>query len=109
MITSMATEKGLENYTSEDHRRKGALTLHVENKTSFLGLSLLIREPRPMHLLEGGAVTRLAPNGPHAVSPDYRLTAVWIFHMVFPNKNPEHPISVLPMCALNSRGIRSWL
>lgn len=86
-------------------------TLHVD-KTSFLGLSFLIREPNPMDLLEGGGggeVTLLAPNRPHAVSPDYRLTAVWFFHMVFPNKNPEHPISVLPTCALNSRGIRSWL
>ena len=63
----------------------------------------------PMYLLVGGAVTLLAPNRPHAVSPDYRLTAVWFFRMVFPNKNPEHPIFVLPMCALNSRGIRSWL
>lgn len=61
------------------------------------------------HLLKGGKATLLAPNGPHVVSPDYRLSAVWFFHMVFPNKNPEHPISVLPACLLNSRGIRSWL
>lgn len=79
------------------------------NKTSFLELSFLIRDPNPMSLLEGEKLTLLAPSGPHAVSPDYRLIAVWFFHMVFPNKNPEHPISVLPTCVLNSRGIRSWL
>lgn len=40
----------------------------------------------PMYLLEVGEAALLAPNGPHAVSPDYRLTAVWFFPYGFPKQ-----------------------
>lgn len=109
MVTSIPTEKNILRSLLLSTTERNVLSTLCVDKTSFPGLSFLIREPNPMYLLEGGEVTLLAPNRPHAVSPDYRLTAVWFFHMVFPNKNPEHPISVLPTCALNSRGIRSWL